>query len=294
MRVTETMLYRRALAGIENAQRRYHKAALEVSSGRRLNGIGDDPASTNLAINQVQTIRRLQAISRTVERAGDELSFSESVMGRVGEAVVRAREIGMQMVNSNYSQEDRIVVTAEINGLFGSIISNLNMDYAGRYLFGGHVDNMRPFADNGDYLGDDQVRQIEVAPGITSPFSIRADIAVKGAEGGVDLFQVLNELTDSLENDDSNGIRACLESLDTVLDQITRERTKAGAYLMSLDSSAELSRYAGVEAQLGHGKLVDADIFDAASRLALAQRALEASVSSAAQSFHISLLKKIG
>ena len=77
---------------------------------------------------------------------------------------------------------------ADRGALSQQIVQLMNTQVAGRYIFGGTKDSAPPFDASGNYVGDGNVRQIEIAPGLLQASSIRADVALKGTGGGIDVF----------------------------------------------------------------------------------------------------------
>jgi flagellar hook-associated protein 3 FlgL len=169
-------------------------------------------------------------------------------------------------------------------------VAALNTKQGDRYLFGGDLDDQPPFDGTGGYHGDAGVRRIELAPGMSQQVSVRADVAIKGAGGGTDVLATLQSLQTALQNNDTAGIKTTLDALDKSVSQVAEARSSAGLSMNALDAAVSAGTLArdGETRQISN--LQDADVVDSATKLALAQRALEASLSASAQSFKLTLL----
>jgi flagellar hook-associated protein 3 FlgL len=235
-------------------------------------------------------LARITAIQSGAQRAIDELNAADSALNGVNNSIARAQVLAIQFGNDTYSADDRAAAAQEVDGLFHQIIASLNTRFGDRYVFGGYKDNQPPFADDGSYLGDTGVRQVEVAPGVYSDASIRADVIAKGAAGGTDILQTLSDLATALRANDSNAIRNSLDNLRFATDQITAARSQIGTSVNIFTSTVNTCANQIVDCKKIIGGLGDADIMDASSRLSLAQYALNATLTAASQTLNFSLV----
>jgi len=166
----------------------------------------------------------------------------------------------------------------------------MNTQVAGRYIFGGAKDSTPPFDLSGNYQGDANVRQIEIAPGLLQASSVRADVAMKGVGGGVDVFGALAAVSSALSNNDGAGVRAAIGGLDQSTDQVSAALTSTGGILSAFDSAQQIGSVAKDSAQKVLSAQSEADVFEATSNLTLAQQSLQASLAVTAQSFGVTLL----
>jgi flagellar hook-associated protein 3 FlgL len=293
MRVTDRMVYDSATLNAAKSRDRAQAAMEEVSTGMRVTHPGDDPAVAAAMVRGRQVVDRLDAINQNAGRAGDEVSAADDALQNLANVLSRARELTVQMGNDSYSASDRAGAATEVDALLRQAVTLMNRDVNGRYIFGGDQDQTPPFDAAGNYTGDTTVRQVEVAPGVLEDASVRADVAVKGVGGGVDLFATLQALSTALTANNGNGIRGALTSLDSVTTQVTSTLSKVGtmgdafATAQSLATSTRDATIKTVSTQS------EADIFESSSKLALANHALDATLTAAAQSFRLSLMDKL-
>ena len=293
MRVTDRMIFDSATLNAAKSRDRAQSAMEEVSTGMRVQHPGDDPAVAAAMVRGRQVVDRLDAINQNAGRAGDEVNAADDAMQSLATVLSRARELAVQMGNDTYSATDRAGAATEVDALFRQAVTLMNRDVNGRYIFGGDQDRTPPFDAAGNYTGDTTVRQVEVAPGVLEDASVRADITVKGVGGGVDLFATLQSLSTALTSNNGNNIRGALTSIDSATTQLTSTLAKVGSMGDAFSTAQTLATNVRDATVKTVATQSEADIFEASSRLALANHALDATLTAAAQSFHLSLTDKL-
>jgi len=294
MRVTEKMIFESTIAQTGRSRENLSQAQNEVASGVRVQHPGDDPVAASLSIGHTVDKARFAAVGQSAQRAADELNAADTALDGITTAANRAQVIATQFGNDSYSASDRATAAVEVDGLFKQAVALLNTTYGGRYIFGGFTDNTAPFSGVGAFLGDSNVRAVEVAPGLYQSASIDANAIVKGAGGGVDLLQTLKDLSTALRTNDGPGIRGNLDPLNASINQLASGRTQAGMGQDAFLTAVTTAQTATSDETVKIGKLLDADILDASTRLASAQYALNATLSAAAKTLTMSLADKLG
>jgi flagellar hook-associated protein 3 FlgL len=284
------MLFDRANRDGGAARTRLEEAIARASTGQRLVHPGDDPAGAGLVNQHQAAAARADAIMGAAQSAGDELAAVDGAFNDVTNALSRARELATQFANAPYTAAQRTAAAGEAQSLISQMVAALNTRVGNRYVLGGTLDGTPPFDAAGNYAGDTAVRQVEVAPGVLENASVRADVAVKGVGGGVDVMTTLAQLVTALQANDQAGVRATLDGLAAGTDQVAVARTQVGNAMNTFDVASQVNRTARDDATSRAAHLTDADIIDANSQLALAQRALEASLTATSAGFKLTLL----
>src|SRR4029077_5196886 len=138
---------------------------------------------------------------------------ADSALQSLTDVLARARELAVQVGNDRYSAAARRGAATQVHGPMQREVALMNTNVDGRYIFGGNKDQTAPFDAAGNYSGDTAVRQVEVAPGVLEDSSVRADVTVRGAGGGVDLFATLQSLSTALRTNTGDAIRGSLTDL---------------------------------------------------------------------------------
>lgn len=290
MRVTDRMLYDRANRDGGAARTRLEAAIGVASTGQRLVHPGDDPAGAGLVTLHQAAAARAESIMGAAQAAADELAAVDTALNELTNVMARAREMAVQFATDAYTAPQRAAAATEAQSLVDRAVAALNTRVGHRYVLGGTADGAPPFDAVGNYFGNANVRQLEVAPGVLETTSVRGDKAVKGAAGGVDFFATMRTLITSLQGNSGAGVQSTITAFATLTDQVAVERTQAGNAMAIFDAAAEANRAARDDATALAAHLTDADIIEANSALALAQRALEASLTATASGFKLTLL----
>lgn len=293
MRVSEQALFGLANQRIMRARADSVEAGDRVSSGKRVEHPWDAAADAGLIVHHTQEADRQTAIQTAAQRSSEELTMADGAWDQISTSLTRLKELAVQMANDTYSAADRQGAAVEAQQLFSAIVSQSNVRMGERYLFGGMEDRAPPFDPAGAYSGDDKVRRVEIAPGVLNDASTRADVALKGAGGGLDVFGAISAFTTALNANDGTNLRVAVQNFDDAIIQVSRERSRVGAMMNVFDAATTIARQNTDAARDARASLEDVDIFEASTRLAGAQRALEASMSAAAQQFKLSLLDKL-
>lgn len=290
MRVTDGYMYDLANRRLMRARTESVRTGDEVASGRRVTAPWDDPAAAGQITRFAQDRIRQEALMTAANRASSELVAVDGAFDQVISTLTRAQELAVQLSNDTYSAQDRATAAGEAQQLFQAVVSQLNVKFGDRFLFGGTADQAPPFDAAGVYQGDTNVRRVEIAPGVLQDASIRADATFRGVGGGTDVLAALTDFATALSTNDGAGIRAAVQSLADGLQQVSASRSRAGAMMNVFDVASSTARMNRDSATDGRSSLEDADIFDASTRFAAAERALQASMSASAKSFKLSLL----
>jgi flagellar hook-associated protein 3 FlgL len=290
MRVTDRLIYDNANRFTGEAQSRATDATAVASSGLRVTQPGDDPAAAGQITLHSQAQGRAQAIADATQAAADELGSVDTALGNISSVLSQARQLAVQLSNGTITAAQRSDGAAAVNGFLSEIVAAANTKVGSRFVFSGTADSTQPFDPTTlAYNGDTGTRQVEIAPGVWQAASVRADVALKGAGGGVDVLAAMQSLSTALSSNNVPGVQASLDALATGITQVSSARASSGNAQNAFDSAHSIATTAVTAEKSATSHLQDADVADAATRLQLAQRALEAAVSASSQSFQLSL-----
>jgi flagellar hook-associated protein 3 FlgL len=293
MRISDQWIFNNSSQEIAAARTRDVAAQDQLSTGVRVVHPWDDPAAAGRAAAHQMAQDRYGGIVTEIGRGNSELTSIDGGLSDVNSALTRANELATQLSNDTYSAADRAAAAPEVQGLFASVVATLNRQVGGRYVFGGFKDGAPPFDATGNYVGDTNVRQVEIAPDVWQNVSVRADTTIKGVGGGVDVLTTLSNLSTALSTNDTTTIRASIDLLTTAISQVSTARSTVGADQATLDSASTALSAAKDDETTQLGTEVNADPFTAASNLQLADTALQASITAATKNGQQSLLDKM-
>jgi flagellar hook-associated protein 3 FlgL len=298
VRVTDRLVFHTATLETGRARDAAQQAQELVSRGTRIQHPGDDPAGSGLMVTFNMSSERFAAISSAAAAASDELSAADGALDGIGTALSRARELAVQLSNSTYSAEQRAGGALEVTSLMTQIVSNLNTRFGNRYLFGGNEDGSPPFDATvdptdptfGNYLGDDGVRQVEIAPGVLQQANVLVGSMSADSADPTSVLKTLQALQAALQANDPAAVQATLDGLDDGIKQVSTARSQAGASMNAFDTATSAAKTASGDDKTRANKQGDVDLVESSIQLQATQTALQASLAATAQSFKLSLL----
>jgi len=290
VRISDQMIFNLANQSNGQAMSAVEQATQTASSGLRVVHPWDDPTAAGMLAQSQVTQARLSGIASTATQAADQLSAADAALSQVSSTLGTASQLALQMANSTYSASDRAAAGGQVDQYLQQIVAELNTQVGDQYLFGGDQTGSAPFDASGNYLGDTAVREVEIAPGVTTAASVRADVALKGVGGGTDVLSALQSLSAALKSNDTSGIQAAIASLNQGISQVSTARAQIGDSMNALDTAAAVNQAALTAEKTRASSMSDADIVQSATALAQAQQALQASLAATSQSFQLSLL----
>lgn len=182
LRITQGMLYSRALADVQSGLYRYSRLQQEVASGRRINRPSDDPAGALRVLPLRNDLRDLEQLGNNVALARETLNTGAASLEEGSALMTRVRELTTQAANSTISSGDRASIAAEMDQLLDQLLSIANSQSGDSHLFGGTESDRAPFrlvTDAGGtrvvYEGNHDSLEVEVAPGISTALNVPGD-----------------------------------------------------------------------------------------------------------------------
>lgn len=289
MRVTDRSLFESSIISNGSARERHAMAVAQASTGLKVQHPWDAPTAP-LIVRYHFDGERLRAINDAVASARADVSMLDGTLASVVTSLQRGAELAVQLANDTYSADDRRNAAAEVRALRDEVIRLGNVESGGRFLLAGTAESTRPFDAAGAYQGDGGERRIELAPGSTEVVSFRGDVVLGSAGGGVDVPAVLEAFAVALENNDTVAIRASIDTINAGIAQVALAQSTLGGVMLGLEVAEVSNRALADTADERRAALTDADFVEAATQLAFAERALEASFAATAKSFAPSLL----
>lgn len=191
LRITQGMLYSRALLDIRNGGVNRLRLQEQVGSGRRVNRPSDDPAAMLRILPLRGELRDLGQFADNSDLAREVLDTGAAALQDTSELLQRLRELTVQAANGSTSNGDRQSLAAEVDQLLGQMIGLANTRRGDRYLFGGTETATAPFelvegagGARVVYRGDGNVLSVEVAPGIRTGLNVPGDGVFMGRSRG--------------------------------------------------------------------------------------------------------------
>jgi flagellar hook-associated protein 3 FlgL len=291
-RITINAINNTVLADNQRTISRLANYQEQLSSGKRINQVSDDPGAARSALRyraeSMQTTKYLDNISK-----GDSfITASDAAMEQMSQVLNDAKSLAVQGANGTQDAASRKALGQSVDSLLTRLVDLANTVHDGRYLFSGTATFTQPFARSADgttvnYGGNLDTFEVQIGPG--SQVNVNQDGNTMFKQE-VDIFGSLVELRDALRANDASKITGLIQTVD---DAHAHMNDLHGA-LGGTEQRLELARNQLESAKVNLDGLVsaaeDADFPEVISQMQLAQVALEAGLKAGAKVLRPSLL----
>lgn len=291
-RITINAINNTVLADNQRTISRLANYQEQLSSGKRINQVSDDPGAARSALRyraeSMQTTKYLDNISK-----GDSfITASDSAMEQMSQVLDDAKSLAVQGANGTQDAASRKALGQSVDSLLTRLVDLANTVHDGRYLFSGTATFTQPFARSADgttvdYQGNLDTFEVQVGPG--SQVNVNQDGNTLFKQQ-VDVFGSLVDLRDALRANDASKISGLVQTVDDAHSHLNDLHGALGG----TEQRLELARNQLESAKVNLDGLVsaaeDADFPEIISQMQLAQVALEAGLKAGAKVLRPSLL----
>ncbi len=146
MRITNNLLVGRYMNNYTRTLDRLQTTQIQMSSGRRINKLSDDPVSLVTVLASRSKLQELDQFGKNVSYATSYVNSTESSVTEMNAVIVQMYDKLLQSVNAPLSQDDRTAIRAEAAQLRDHVLDTiLNSTFGEKNMFGGYNVNETPF-----------------------------------------------------------------------------------------------------------------------------------------------------
>ena len=236
MRVTAAHAYRARIEAMRRASSDSFDAERVAASGKRIERPSDDPAGFQRAPLLRAMQSDMEAGRRKMDLVRIELSTAEEAFDGMGRILNRMRELTVQMATALTGPEERANAAVEVAKLKESMIALANTRHGDKRLFGGQQTNANPFDATGAYLGDSNAQSVGIADSTTVEVTFAGDAVLRGAAGGPDILQMMDDLETALATNTVADIQDSLGDIDLSIQHVLDYRSQVGSRHALIDS----------------------------------------------------------
>jgi flagellar hook-associated protein 3 FlgL len=291
MRITQNMMSRGLLDDLQNVTTRLSRTQQKLSSGKQLTAPSDDPFATSRALQLRADLAQNQQYQRNVDEANSWQSTADTALGKVGDIVLRARDLVVQGASDTIGSTARASIAAEITQLIDSVKSEGNAKYAGRFIFSGSATLTQPYQTGASdtYSGNTEIVQREIGPGVQIDLN-QPGVNVFGDSAG-GLLQTLRTIVGDLQSNNGAALQnADLKALDAAHDTLTVSRAVVGASQNRLDTATSRLQEFEQSTTLMLSNTEDADMAKTLVDFSTQQAVYQSALKSGAQIIQPSLM----
>ena len=149
----------------ESLREKIARKTVEISTGKRVINISDDPVATFNVVSLKKEIASLSQFSRNRLFADVNLTYIDFTLGKMAD---RTKEIYTKVVQakSQTTTTQALRATgAELREALGFLLERANERVGKNYIFSGSALTTKPFDDNFNYLGSSDTFQVQIEEG---------------------------------------------------------------------------------------------------------------------------------
>ncbi len=286
MRVTNNMRQSQVLRDLQAGLSKLADAQQQVASGKRFTRPSEDPVASSRVMRADRSLRGIAQYRRNSTAVRVRVDAEEATLNQLTDLLSRAKELGVGQGSDTATAASRTETASEMDRIIEQVVALGNTKVGNEYLFGGGQTSAPPFQPDGTYLGDDGVRQAEIAQGyvIDTNHTGRQLLQASGVVAS------LTAMRDALRAGTGAGVAATIGGVDSAFDQIQVLLAETGARSRQLDTVAE--NLTASESTLTTAQAADQGISveEAATRMVSVQTALQAALTSTSRVISMSLV----
>jgi len=227
------------LAALEQLQQQQNTAALELSTGSKINKPSDDPegAAQLVQINDLSS--QVDSFQQSIGSINGLLSTADSTLSSVTTALQRAISLGVEGANGTLNDSDRAAIAAELTGIQSELISLANVSYQRQFVFAGTAQTQPFVADSTspsgvDYKGNTDTNQVAIGAGYNLQINLPGSQVFLGSGGNV--FQSIQDLITALQN--NSGIATAVTEVNNAASWVSDQRVFYGNAMNQTNSQS--------------------------------------------------------
>lgn len=293
MKTTQATVYRSLQNQIYKMENSLLDLRMSAASGKRINKPSDDPSAIRPVLNARSQIQKSDRYLRTMGSASDSLDILDSHLGQLTNLMTRAQEITISAGNGAMGPNDIISLSDSIGHIKEELYALANANVDGKYIFAGFSHDTQPFPDSSDpsqYDGDSGHMNLEIAPGEKIQVNLTGDELFQGAGGGINLFQLLDDIQNDLAAGDSDTALSRLGDLQDASEQVSRKRSQMGNFAARVENAQSHMEDIKIDMQEVLSRYEDADIIEVITSLNQQELAFEAALNVTAKVSDLSIL----
>jgi flagellar hook-associated protein 3 FlgL len=294
MRVTFNGQFRDALADVERSGERLADYQRQVSSGRRIDRVSDDPSGSAAALGERTKVAQVDQYSRSTDSAYSRLTVTDTVLSDIVSKLTAAQVAATSALGSTPTAAQRAAAAQQLDGLKSALLDDFNTSLQGTYLFAGTKSTSKPYVADAfgtvaAYAGSTTEVQVDVDQGRAVTVGFDGGAITKGSDPA-DVFATIDTLMAAVTAGDSTAIQAGIDSLAAVFARVTAAQSRVGAAMQTLDSQKLHLSATKLAANERLSKIEDANMVEAITGMQQADAAYKAALNATATKAKVSLM----
>ena len=308
MRITNASMVRSHLYDTQNNLTNMSKINQQISTGKVINTVSDDPHKAIKIMNINNEIKYTEKYNYNIDETVGWMNTTDGALDNVGNLLGEIKETILKVGNGTYSQNEMKSLNEDMNEKIKQLADTLNSTHGGKYLFGGSSVDDAPITvienpdgtvklefskdTNGQTIPNTDDLKADISSGINIDYNISVGeiLNIKDGNGNtVNLLDEINNLS-TLMNDIANGdeqtaakaketlLNDTKGKIDTLFDHVVNERTSLGVRVSTAEKIKELNDEDILNIQDVLSKTQDTDVVEKFIELKSAEMIYQASI----------------
>ena len=145
MRVTQHMISKSTLEGMQSNLQKLSKIQQKAVTGKAISAPSDDPFGVEQSLGYRYQIDRGESTLRNIALSQDWLYATDAALSDGAALISRTDRLTLQGLNDALGQEERESISLEINQIIEETLVLANTQHGDHYLFAGTKFNTAPF-----------------------------------------------------------------------------------------------------------------------------------------------------
>ena len=261
------------VSALDGAQAREQQLSTQLSSGRRFNSIGEDPAAAGRNVLLLNQIQRDDSFTQSASLVTGQLQVADSALGSIVSQLNKAITLATAANNGTRNASDLRSISSQIAGILSEVESLANSSYQGQYIFAGGKTTTLPFSTSSgvtEYSGDDDVNFLHTPNGQKVQLNVPGDQIFLGS---ANVFGVLNSLVADFSSGtlDSGQAAADAEALTDALNYVSQQRVRIDNSITQLTAASDAITTEKTQLIAAQTNLMQADLATVATQLSLSK-----------------------
>ena len=271
-RVTSTSLSSNIVLNMQKSYADYAKLTEQISSGKKVSSILDDPIQSINIINSNRELNKISTWESNIDYLTNELKQSTDTIEFAIEKSQRIKDLATLSANKTYNMLDLKSVLSEVDVIIESMVDMANTNYNGNYIYSGANIKVPPYEIQYDtsgeivgmkYNGTDKSgaweRKLEVSDGIfeksnVTGIEVFGESDITGNSSGImgdliDFRNILKEKIKKLEEQENLPNNSTQADKDKIASEINSCYTSMNNLLTDIDDS--ITNMISVNSHLG-------------------------------------------
>lgn len=258
---------RRFLTALGGIAQRLDNAQRQLSSGKRMNTVSDDPDKVGLLLQYRADTDMNDRIKTDLGRVKTEVDSAENVMATSVKLMEQARVLTTQGATGTATPEMRAAIATQLGNILQQMTSLSNTTVEGRYIFSGDTDQAAPYTLDltqavpySAYQGTAATRQVLNTSGTTISVSKTAQDIYDGPAPGQSVFAAINAVRLAFQSNNQAAIDAAVPDIDSAGTYLNVQHAFYGSAQVQVNDAIDTADRDAVRLKTQTSQLEDADM----------------------------------